>query len=372
MADFPEDRVHDPQVGKDELFVAQTFPERARSRAGGAKMVAKGGGSRSLHEKILMSPRPLRIEIVTPAPAGSRAGNRVTARRWARILRDLGHKVRLTTAHTGSPADVLVALHARRSHASILRFRERHPEGRLLVALTGTDVYRDIHEDAEAAASLSLATLLIVLQEAAIDELPPEARGKARVILQSAPPRTRKRKGSSPTRLALVGHLRAEKDPFRLAAALALLPDVPLEVVHAGKALTPGMDKEARRWMRRDERYRWVGELSRAQARQRMADSEALVLTSVMEGGANVIPESVVCGVPVLASRISSSVALLGRDYQGYFPTGDTAGLADLVRRFVMDLSFRRTLQRQVGRLRPKFDPRRERETWKNVLRELT
>ena len=319
-----------------------------------------------------MSPRRLSIEIVTPAPVGSRAGNRVTARRWSEILRELGHRVRLTTAYAGSSADVLVALHARRSHPSIRRFRERHPEGRLVVALTGTDVYRDIHEDAAAAASLPLAALLVVLQDAAINELPSALRGKARVIVQSAPPRTRKRKGSSPARLAVVGHLRMEKDPFRLAEALALLPDLAVEIVHAGRALTPAMEKEARRWMLRDARYRWLGELSRAQARQRMADSEALVLTSVMEGGANVIPESVVCGVPVLASRISSSVALLGRDYQGYFPTGDTAGLADLVRRFVDDVSFRRTLQQQVRRLQPKFAPRREREAWQKVLRELT
>jgi len=318
-----------------------------------------------------MSPRRLSIEIVTPAPPGSLAGNRVTANRWARFLRDLGHRVRLTTAYEDSRADVLVALHARRSHSSIRRFRELHPDGRLVLALTGTDVYRDIHEDAEAAASLPLATLLVVLQEAAIDEIPPALRGKARVILQSAPPRTRKRKRSSPPRLAVVGHLRMEKDPFRLAEALALLPNLALEVVHAGKALSPEMEKEARRWMRRDARYRWVGELSRARARQRMADSEALVLTSLMEGGANVIPESVVCGVPVLASRISSSVALLGRDYQGYFPTGDTIGLADLVRRFVEDLPFRSTLQQQVRRLQPKFDPRREHEAWRKLLREL-
>jgi len=318
-----------------------------------------------------MSPRRLSIEIVTPAPRGSLAGNRVTARRWAAILRDMGHRVRLSTAYESSRPDVLVALHARRSHPSIRRFRERHPEGRLVVALTGTDVYRDIHQGADAAASLRLASLMIVLQEAAIDEIPSELREKARVILQSAEPRTRRRKGSSPPRLALVGHLRAEKDPFRLAAALALVPDLVLDVVHVGKALGPEMEQEARQWMRRDPRYQWKGELPGAQARQRIADSEALVLTSLMEGGANVIPESVVCGVPVLASRISSSVALLGRDYQGYFPTGDTAGLADLVRRFVENLSFRRTLQQQVQRLQPKFTSRREREAWRRVLQEL-
>jgi putative glycosyltransferase (TIGR04348 family) len=318
-----------------------------------------------------MSPRRLSIEIVTPAPRGSLAGNRVTARRWATILRELGHRVRLTTAHEDSRADVLVALHARRSHPSIRRFRERHPERPLVLALTGTDVYRDIHHDAEAAGSLTLASLLVVLQEAAVHEIPPALRGKARVILQSAEPIARKRKGSSPPRLALVGHLRPEKDPFRLAEALSLVPDLPVEAVHVGKALTHGMEKKAREWMHHDARYRWLGELSGAQVRQRIADSEALVLTSLMEGGANVISESVVCGVPVLASHIPSSVALLGRDYHGYFHPGDTAGLAALVRRFVEDLPVHRTLQQHVQRLQPKFAPSREREAWQKVLREL-
>lgn len=318
-----------------------------------------------------MRPRRLSIEIVTPAPRGSLAGNRVTAQRWAGLIRALGHVVRIRTSYEGAPVDCLIALHARRSHPSIRRFREGSPTGALVVALTGTDVYRDIHQDREAALSLELASRLVVLQEAAIRELPHGIRGKARVIVQSAEPRARKRKSTSPLRLVAVGHLRQEKDPFRLVEALALVPDLPLEAIHGGKALAPDLEETAREWMHREHRYRWKGEMAAARARQLIADSDALVLSSFLEGGANVISEAVVCGVPVLASRIPSSVALLGSDYGGYFDVGDSVGLAALIRRFAEDSAFRRALQRQIRQLRPAFSPRTERESWRKLLGEL-
>lgn len=313
----------------------------------------------------------LKIEIVTPAPRGSLSGNRVTAERWAKHLRDLGHHVRITTSYEARPVDVLIALHARRSHGSIRRFREHWPDGNLIVALPGTDLYRDIHHDAAARESLAMATRLVVLQEAAIRELPVRFRGRARVIHQSAVPRKRRRKSRVPPRLAIVGHLRAEKDPFRLTRALALLPEVAVTVVHAGKALAPEFEEEARKWMRRDPRYRWKGELPAAEARQLIADSEALVLSSIMEGGANVISEAFVCGVPLLASRIPSSEALLGQDYEGFFDAGDTRQLAVLIERFVAGASFRRTLRQQIRLLRPAFTPRYEREVWQRLLAEI-
>ena len=66
----------------------------------------------------------MRIALVTPARAGSRAGNRHTALRWAAMLRAAGHKVTVSTEWRVNDKDeVLLALHARRSHASIKSFR---------------------------------------------------------------------------------------------------------------------------------------------------------------------------------------------------------------------------------------------------------
>ena len=84
------------------------------------------------------------IQLVTPAPLRINNGNRITALRWAALLKRLGHRVRITQSYDGRSCDALIALHARRSADSIRRFRELHRDAPLIVVLTGTDLYRDI------------------------------------------------------------------------------------------------------------------------------------------------------------------------------------------------------------------------------------
>ena len=127
----------------------------------------------------------MKICLITPAPPHSRKGNRVTALRWARILRELGHRVLIQQVYQGERCNLMVALHARRSYASVKRFRDEHPDLPLILALTGTDLYDDIHTDSSAQASLEMASRFIVLQPKGIDELPERLRNKAQVIYQS-------------------------------------------------------------------------------------------------------------------------------------------------------------------------------------------
>ena len=128
------------------------------------------------------------IQIVCPAPPHSRQGNRITALRWAGILRGFGHRVRISSTDEAVEADLLVALHARRSAAAVRRFRRRHPRRPLVVALTGTDLYRDLRTSAAARRSLDWADRLILLQPAGARALPATVRRKARVIYQSVDP----------------------------------------------------------------------------------------------------------------------------------------------------------------------------------------
>src|SRR6266481_6480300 len=127
----------------------------------------------------------MRIGIVTPAPPNSRSGNRITALRWAKILRRLGNRVSILQAYHDEHYDLLVALHARRSYPSIIRFRRQNPQSQIIVALTGTDLYRDLRRNHKAQKSLEIANRIVVLQPKAIDQLRPAWRGKARVIYQS-------------------------------------------------------------------------------------------------------------------------------------------------------------------------------------------
>lgn len=313
-----------------------------------------------------------KVVIVTPAPPGSRAGNRRTALRWARILRSLGCRVRIAKRlDGGNSCELLIALHAGKSHESLRRFRERYPERPALLALTGTDLYRDIRVDASAAASLRLATGLIVLQKAALAELTPRQRDKTHVIHQSVTTALVPSPPARAFRICVLGHLREEKDPFCTARALRALPDRQVEVVQAGKSLARDMEQAAIRHMQEDARYRWVGELSHWAALRLLARSHAMVISSKMEGGAHVVSEAIAIGVPVIASDIPGNRGLLGEGYPGFYPCGDEASLAELLRRAIDDRKFLLSLAAAVRCRRPLVDPRRERKSWQRLLRKL-
>ncbi len=315
----------------------------------------------------------MRIQIITPARASARTGNLVTARRWARMLRGLGHRVRVTTKYGNERADLLIALHARRSAAAVLRFRRLHLREPIVVALTGTDIYDERSLSPSARRAMALADRLVILQPLARKKIPPAQRRKTRVIFQSVEKRRgRRARSRRPFDVAVVGHLRAVKDPFRAALAARLVPPASrIRILHAGAALEPGMGARARSEMRRNSRYRWLGELAPAAARRLMARSRLLVLSSRLEGGANVISEAIVDRVPVLASRIPGNVGLLGPRYPGYFPTGDTRALARLLHLAEIHPRFYARLQRWCRRRARLFHPGRERAAWKKLLGEL-
>ena len=314
----------------------------------------------------------MRIVVVTPAAAGSRGGNRHTAQRYASFLRSARHRVQVATELNDVHCDLLIALHARRSFASVARYRAANPAAPLVVVLTGTDLYRDISTDADAQASLEMATLLIVLQERGMDELSARLRRKTRVVYQSAnvtgpaaPPRGK-------FRIAVLGHLREEKDPFRTAYAIRELPAMPdLEVIHLGDALTPAMEDEARRLESLDRRYRWLGGRSHGRALDWLRRSHVLVVSSRMEGGANVICEAARMGVPVMASRIAGNIGMLGRGYAGYYPLEDEKALARLMQKCFEESAFQMKLKIMVARRRPLFSPAAERRAIRSVLRQL-
>ena len=330
----------------------------------------------------------MRIGIVTPAPPDSRYGNRITALRWAKILRRLGNRVSILETYDEKQYDLLIALHARKSHRAVINYRRQSPDGPIVVALTGTDVYRDIRTNHSARKSLDIANMIVVLQPKAIEELWQRWRNKTRVIYQSvedqnvgagrlAKARASKSEASERSNgtfdVCVIGHLRAVKDPFRTAMAARSLPgSSKIRVLQVGGAMTAAMAKRASNEMCTNKRYHWLGEQPRSRVRQILEKSRLCVLSSRLEGGANVLSEAIVASVPVLASRIDGNIGILGLDYPGYFAVGDTRQLARLLMRAESSPVYLEELTMHSRSLAMLVDSAREEQAWLDLISELT
>lgn len=298
--------------------------------------------------------------LVTPYLADANNGNWRTAARWSRMLAP--HYRVIVQAPSARPCDdavAMVALHARRSHPAIAAWRARHPERALVVTLTGTDLYKDLAAgDREAMASIVMADRLVVLQGDAVAQLPAHVRAKARVVYQSARPLV-PWPGKRCDRLhcVFVAHLREEKDPATLFAAWRLFADPTATLTVIGAALDPALGRATRDLVRTDPRVQWLGPREHAWTRQAIKRAHLLVVPSRLEGGANVIVEAVMADTPVVASRVSGNVGMLGRDYDGYFAAGDAAGLAAVLSRVHEDRARLAALGRQCRGRRVLFHP---------------
>jgi len=316
----------------------------------------------------------MKIILITPPGPSTRTGNAVAALRWARILRRLGHRVTIAANYEDEFADAMVAIHAWRSAEPIRRFKVRYPQHPLILQLSGTDIYQYIKEDAEPTLrSMELAERLVALNSLAWRVVPKRFRKKLRVIFQSA------RKSAAPRQLSrrhidlcVIGHLRDVKDPLRAAEAARLLPPASrIRVVQIGRAYSADWAAKATAEMAANPRYLWRDDVPRAAVQNLLRRSHAMILSSLSEGGANVISEAIVAGVPILASRMDGNVGLLGADYPAYFPVGDTQALARLMRRIEVDRRFVVTLRRAIARRAPLFRPEREVAAWRELLASL-
>ena len=323
--------------------------------------------------QVVPQPMP-RVTIVSPALAAANNGNWRTASRWQRFLASTADVTVAGSWREDADADLLIALHARRSAASIARWRHRRPEAPLVLVLTGTDLYRDLDDDPDARHSVECASRIVVLQEAGLARLDAAAQAKAIVIVQSAPA-SRAQHAQADADFVAVGHLRSEKDPVTLMRAArhlaaATARDVPT-IAHIGAALDATLADAARATMRDCPSYRWLGPLPHAAARRAIARSRALVHMSRIEGGANVVIEALRSGVPVLASDIDGNVGLLGTGYDGYFAVGDDVALTALMRRFIADHAFSLHLAAQCDAREPLFRPAAERNAVRALVRDL-
>lgn len=320
-----------------------------------------------------------KITLITPAARGSRAGNRATATRWARLLRQLGCQVQIlgpedapSSPQAGAAPDLILALHAWRSHTAIQAWRQALPNCPLILVLTGTDVYRFQYSHPEMVReSLECADALIGLHDCLKEDLPERFHQYLHIVHQSALPLPAKVSPPSKRKFEVLvaGHLREEKDSLRAAYALRDLPaDSRLKVVQMGGAHTDDWAQAAEEEMATNKRYQWLGDLPQWRVRQWMGRARLMVISSRMEGGANVVSEACVAGLPVIASDIPGNRGLLGEDYEGYYPVTDTHALQHQLLRAERDPTWLAKLKQQVQQRAPLFRPEKERAALKQTL----
>ena len=320
----------------------------------------------------------MHIGIITPAAAKSLNGNRATAVRWANFLKQLGHRVSISTQWDGTAYDLMVALHAWRSAESIVAFKKQCPDYPLVLAMTGTDLYRFINSHPEPTlASINAADRLVTLHPLARRVLPKSSQHKVHVIYQSAIPlpaalRQAAKRSVKYFDVCIVGHLREEKDSMRVAYAVRDLPsDSKIRVLHYGKAHNEKWASYAKQEMEVNPRYHWFGEVPHWKVRQAYGTCRLMVLPSVMEGGANVISEAAVAGLPVIASDIDGSVGLLGNDYAGYFPVQDTSALRALLLKAEAEPEYVSLLAKQCKAKAGLFTREAEKQGWADLLKDM-
>jgi putative glycosyltransferase (TIGR04348 family) len=278
----------------------------------------------------------------------------------------------VTEFWSGEDASMLIALHAYRSHVSIMKFHEHHPNRPSILVLTGTDLYRDMAVHDEVVRSMEIADQLIVLQSSALDLIPAHLRHKARVIYQSVQVDTPNTVTSTDFPVIVIGHLREEKDPFCIARCLPLMPlNSKIKVMHLGMAMNEQMECTAREYNETLERYQWTGELSHIDTLKALSQNRLMVISSRMEGGAHVVSEAIALGVPVIASDIPGNRGLLGDDYLGYYPVGNEVELASMLSRAETMPDFYSALKKQIDTLKDLVSPDREMQSIQELTTQL-
>ena len=314
----------------------------------------------------------MKIRIVSPFPEGFPCGSNTTAYRWARLLVSLGHEVVVTDLEHDCAADLLVALGAVKCSGLLLRSYRESPKLPVCVALTGSDL-AGLAKSGVAQSATGLATKVIVFQPAALDLLPKAARRNAEVILQAAQStRSRPLPRRDSFVVTLAANLRVEKNPLLAARAARLLrPESQVRIEHFGAVLDEALADEARAEMTANGRYHWMGAASPASLRKRLAASQALIVPSDVEAGANIVSEAVVDGVPILASRIPGNTGVLGGRYSGYFTPGDAGELAQLLHELETSPAFARRLRATIDEVAKTLRPSEEKRCWRRVLNDI-
>ena len=317
----------------------------------------------------------MHITIITPAEKHAKVGNRISAQRWRKLFQSDKHKVCIKTQYDNSATDLMIALHAWRSAKSICKYKKKYPNGPLIVVIGGTDANTFLNTDPDTTIqSLKAADAIVCLHKLIGELLPFYLRQKLYFIPQSAlPAPTPKKMSSRNFNICVIASLRKEKDPLRTALATKLLPESSkIKVTHFGKSISSELQKLAKDETHYNPRYFWRGEVPQWRVRREYQKSRLMVVSSLQEGGANVVSEAIASEIPILASKISGNVGLLGEKYPGYFPVRDENALSHLMSLAETQKVYLESLLHHLKGLKGLFLPRNERRLWKDLIIRIT
>lgn len=310
------------------------------------------------------------IDILVPNLGIASAGNSVTADRYRVIFESLGHSTTITDTPSSK---VVVALNAYRTSVAVGALAAHTT---LVAVLTGTDIYKFWDTDREAVAStLQRASVIVGLNDRAGHRLPEELQSKFTTIKEGAErtPVSEMHSPPPPLKAIAVGHLREEKDPQLLIDALNLLPpQSSMRVDHYGATHSEQWGEWARQVCAGNARYQWHREVPRSALEDVYANAHLLINTSRIEGGANVVSEAVMAGLPILATAIDGNVGVLGSAYPGLVAPGSAADLAEKLRWVESDPDALETLARASRGLQGELSIEHEAEQWRILLDGLT
>jgi len=320
---------------------------------------------------------PLDVLVSTPFPLDSQLGNTVSALRIAHRINSIGLRTVTAQEFTGQDAGALIALHARRSLPTVDAFREKYPGRPVITVITGSDLYQDLPRgDTEVLRGMEIADRLVLYQDASAQDVPEQFRDKLSVIWKSVDLDPHDSNASPPVdhfACAILAHLRPIKDPFLPVEALSGLPETTrIKINHFGEAIDEDLAAEAKEWMRKEPRYSWHGHISREDVPETICTSHLTINSGLAEGGSNSVCESIVFGVPVLASDTPANVGFLGAEYSGYFPTRDRERFRELlVECSDESTGLLRKLSGQVADRAHLFLPETESAGWATLLQKV-
>lgn len=317
------------------------------------------------------------VLIHSPFPRQDSQGNSATADRLKNLLQGEGLSVQMEEEwFSGCEARCLVALNARRSVGAVEEFRDAYPDGRVVIVLTGTDINhpdaRD--ENSETYRSMRDADALVVLHEASLGSVPSAFHPKCQIIYPSVflPSGViREPRDDGVFEVVMAGNVRAEKNLPVVVDACRLLPEDLNVVVRVYGDAEGELAQMLMAATASPLPFQWKGKLSHRDMMDRLAQADLLLNSSTQEGGANAVCEAVSMGLPVLASRISGNMGMLGDDYLGYFGSDDARELADQLLRCATVFPFYKRLGEAVEQRAPLFLTEVESQRWSALIREL-